>query len=70
VYLYQVREGLVVKEEDVEVTGPSATPQLTLVTCSDWDSKTETYLSRRVVIADLVDVRRLSSVRAGASASP
>lgn len=70
VYLYQVREGLVVKEEDVEITGPSATPQLTLVTCSDWDSKTETYLSRRVVIADLVDVRRLSSVRAGASASP
>ena len=59
VYTYQVREQVVVKETDGEVTQDMGQTQLTLLTCTTWDEKTETYLRRRAVFADLVEVKPL-----------
>jgi LPXTG-site transpeptidase (sortase) family protein len=59
-YTYRVREQQLVGVEDVGVTGPSENSQLTLLTCSNWDDQTESYLRRRVVVADLVKVVPLS----------
>jgi len=59
-YTYRVRDQRLVGVEDVGVTGPSENPQLTLLTCSNWDDQTESYLRRRVVVADLVKVMPLS----------
>ena len=61
-YTYRVREQVVVKIEDVHVLAPTGSPQLTLLTCTNWDEKLSTYLSRRVVFADLV---RTAPVLAG-----
>jgi sortase A len=55
-YTYRVREQVVVKIEDVHVLAPTDSPQLTLLTCTDWDEKLSTYRNRRVVFADLVSV--------------
>ncbi len=53
VYTYQVRERMHVWPTQVEVMQPTPTPVLTLITCTDWDTK------RLVVIADLVGSRPL-----------
>lgn len=50
-YRYQVRQVLHVWPTQVEITSPTPSPVLTLITCTDWDTK------RLVVIADLVDSR-------------
>jgi sortase A len=52
-YRYQVREQMSVWPTQVDVMEPTATPVLTLITCTAWDTK------RLVVIADLVDSRPL-----------
>jgi sortase A len=57
-YRYRVRETGNVWPSQVSVMFPSATPTLTLMTCTNWD------MQRFVVIADLVD-----SVALPASAS-
>jgi sortase A len=48
---YRVREIQKVRPSRVEVTAPTATPVLTLITCTDWDTM------RLVVIADIVGSR-------------
>jgi sortase A len=52
-YHYQVRERQRVWPTQVELMAPTPTPVLTLITCTDWDTR------RLVVIADLVGSRPL-----------
>lgn len=57
VYTYKVREKAIVEEGDLTVTAPTANPQVTLITCVEWNDELQMYLRRLVVFADLVDVR-------------
>ena len=54
IYTYQVRESRVTDGEDMSVTYATENPQISLITCMDWDEETHSYLNRLVVIADLV----------------
>ena len=54
IYTYQVRESKVTDDGDMTVTSPSENPQISLITCVDWDQENRTYLNRLVVFADLV----------------
>jgi sortase A len=54
IYTYQVRENKVTDEGDMSVTLPTNNPQISLITCVNWDQENRTYLNRLVVIADLV----------------
>lgn len=53
-YRYRVREVKAVWPTQVSVMDPTATPVLTLITCTNWDTQ------RLIVIADLVDARPLT----------
>lgn len=54
-YTYTVREQFTVNETDMGVTLPTVNPQLTLITCTGWDTELSIYRFRRVVVADLVN---------------
>ena len=54
IYTYQVRGSRVTDGGDMSVTLPTDNPQISLITCVDWDDASQTYLNRLVVIADLV----------------
>ena len=54
IYTYQVRESKVTDDSDMSVTGPTVNPQISLITCTNWDNDSHMYLDRLVVIADLV----------------
>ena len=54
IYTYHVRESRVTDEEDMSVTLASDDPQVTLITCVDWDTESQTYVNRLVVFADLI----------------
>jgi LPXTG-site transpeptidase (sortase) family protein len=54
IYTYQVRESRLTDAGDMSVTLPTTNPQVSLITCIDWDNATKAYLNRLVVIADLV----------------
>jgi len=58
-YTYTVREQHTVEPTDLSVTEVTQTPQITLITCTDWDQQTKTFLRRRIVVADLVAVTSL-----------
>lgn len=58
-YVYRVSKQLLVKDSDGEVTFNTGQPQLTLITCSNWDEAVERYQRRRVVLASLVKVEPL-----------
>jgi LPXTG-site transpeptidase (sortase) family protein len=66
IYTYRVREGLVVDAGDLTVTEPSEISQLSLITCTGWDSGKREYQERLVVTAELVKVepqrRRISFI--------
>jgi sortase A len=51
IYTYRVRELREVWPTQVEVMNPTATPVLTLITCTNWDTQ------RLVVVADLIASR-------------
>jgi sortase A len=53
-YTYNVRESRVTDDGDMSVVLASDNPQVTLITCVDWDQDARTYTNRLVVIADLV----------------
>jgi LPXTG-site transpeptidase (sortase) family protein len=63
-YTYQVRESKVTDDGDMTVILPSDNPQISLITCVDWDQETHTYLNRLVVIADLVRTEPIAIGRA------
>lgn len=50
-YRYHVVELRVVDPTEVSVMAPTADPQLTLVTCNDWDASKAEFVKRLVVIA-------------------
>jgi LPXTG-site transpeptidase (sortase) family protein len=54
VYTYAVREQMTVDETHLGVTMPTIRPQLTLITCTGWDTELSIYRFRRVVVADLI----------------
>lgn len=54
IYTYHVRESRVTDEEDMSVTLASDDPQVTLITCVDWDTESQTYVNRLIVFADLI----------------
>jgi len=54
IYTYHVRESRVTDDEDMSVTLASVDPQVTLITCVDWDKESQTYVNRLVVFADLI----------------
>jgi LPXTG-site transpeptidase (sortase) family protein len=56
-YTFDVQTNEIVNPTDRSVMKHEEKPWLTLVTCRDYDEKTDTYKSRVVVRAVLVDVR-------------
>ena len=66
IYTYRVREVVVVDAGDLTVTEPSEVSQLSLITCTGWDSEKREYKERLVVTAELVKVepqrRRISFI--------
>ena len=60
IYSYQVRELRHVEEYDLSVVQASTSPQLTLVTCVDWDNDLKSYLRRLVVVAELVSEKPIN----------
>ncbi|MEW5868425.1 MAG: sortase [Chloroflexota bacterium] len=58
-YTYRVRASKVVEDWDLSVIDETAEPQITLITCTEWDAQLYTYLKRLVVFADLLDVKAL-----------
>lgn len=58
-YTYQVRENRVTADDDLSVTQASINPEITLITCVDWDDESKTYLRRLVVFADLLSTEPL-----------
>jgi sortase A len=54
IYTYQVRESFVTDDGDMTVVTSTENPQISLITCADWDNESRTYLKRFVVVADLV----------------
>jgi len=55
-YTYKVREQVVVEDSNFSVLEPTDKPQLTLITCTNWDKDLKLYLNRLVVYADLAKV--------------
>jgi LPXTG-site transpeptidase (sortase) family protein len=64
-YVYQVREQQTVTEGDLSVVDPSEQPRLTLITCAEWSKDAKMYLSRLVVVSDLVKVDPLVNTTQG-----
>jgi LPXTG-site transpeptidase (sortase) family protein len=54
IYTYRVRQSTVVEEGDMWVTEATQNPQLTLITCTDWNRDLQLYQRRLVIFADLV----------------
>jgi LPXTG-site transpeptidase (sortase) family protein len=57
IYVYKVRNQEVVEDSDMSVIDPTEKPQVTLITCTDWDPELRTYLKRLIVYADLSEVK-------------
>jgi sortase A len=53
-YTYTVRESRITDDGDMSVTLATDNPQITLITCVNWDQESHTYLNRLIVFADLV----------------
>jgi LPXTG-site transpeptidase (sortase) family protein len=53
-YTYQVREHTVVDLDALYVTYATANPQITLITCTNWNDEVNAWLDRLVVYADLI----------------
>lgn len=53
-YTYKVRENRITDDGDMSVISPTNDAQISLITCTDWDDASRSYLNRLVVIADLV----------------
>jgi LPXTG-site transpeptidase (sortase) family protein len=62
-YTYRVRDILQVDQADMSVVKPTNNSVLTLITCSDWDSASQLYLKRLIVVSDLVNVKSMKAYR-------
>jgi sortase (surface protein transpeptidase) len=65
IYTYTVREQRTVEDDSMFVLGQSSNPQLTLITCSNWDTNMRLYLNRLVVFADLKSVEPVRGASQG-----
>jgi sortase A len=65
IYIYSVRELQIVSDTDFSVIEATKDPQLTLITCSDWDPQMGLYRDRLIVIADLTGVESLKRTSQG-----
>ena len=61
VYNYVVREKTKVDDGTLSVVAPTANPQITLITCSDWDDSKRIYTKRLVVFSDLINSSKLET---------
>jgi LPXTG-site transpeptidase (sortase) family protein len=59
VYTYKVRETSVVPSSEMSVIEPTGSPQLTLITCMNFNTEAGIYLDRLIVFADLVGTKPL-----------
>ena len=60
-YIYQMRSMRIVEDNDLSILEQTAFPQITLITCAEWDEEVAMYLKRVIVLADLVEVKGLSA---------
>jgi sortase A len=60
IYAYKVRVKREVPITDLSVTAKTDNPQVTLITCVEWDETLQTYTSRYVVIGDLTSVEPIA----------
>jgi LPXTG-site transpeptidase (sortase) family protein len=60
IYTYQVRDSIVTDDSDMSVILPTDNPQISLITCVNWDQNSHTYLNRLVVVADLLQTEPLT----------
>jgi sortase A len=65
VYIYRVREIRQVTDTDFSVIEPTDNPQITLITCINWDAGTGMYSDRLVVFADLIGVTPITEISVG-----
>jgi LPXTG-site transpeptidase (sortase) family protein len=56
-YVYRVRKVMQVKPDDLSPLKTESSSWITLVTCQGYDEKTDSYLYRQVVKAELVETR-------------
>ncbi len=63
IYTYKVRSQVVVKDDDFSVIKQTNYPQLTLITCTNWDTNIRIYMNRLVVFADLEKVEPIVTAR-------
>jgi LPXTG-site transpeptidase (sortase) family protein len=56
IYSYQVREIRITTPDDLAVTYATDNPQVTLISCVDWENSSQTYLNRLIVFGDLIRV--------------
>jgi LPXTG-site transpeptidase (sortase) family protein len=61
IYTYQMRAQVTVEDYDLSVIAPTEKPQLTLITCINWDATLHAYVQRLVVYADLVGVEPIAN---------
>jgi len=54
-YAYQVDYQRLVERNDIQVTYPSSTGRITLITCSDWSEALGGYQKRLIVVGHLVE---------------
>jgi len=59
-YIYQVRDKVVVNDSDFSVIEQTANPQLTMITCTNWDNLQRIFTQRLVVYSDLIKSEPLS----------
>ena len=59
-YTYTVRDQILVYPDETSVLEDTPNPQLTLITCTTWDEETLSYLRRRVIFADLLQVEEIT----------
>lgn len=60
-YTYKVQDIFDVDPSDLDVVKPTSNSVLTLITCSDWDSSSELYLKRLIVVSDLTNVKPMKA---------
>ena len=60
-YTYTVREQVVVEDDDFNILDPTEKPQLTLITCTNWNTDMKLYMNRLAVFADLQTVEPIKT---------
>jgi LPXTG-site transpeptidase (sortase) family protein len=64
-YSFRVRETRVVSEAEMSVIEPTTNSQITLITCTNYDTVTGYYLDRLIIMADLLTVVPLENKTQG-----